>query len=367
MLEVALERALAPFNVSIHLEIGSEILAVFGPSGAGKSMLLKMIAGIEHPDSGLVRSGQRVLYQSATGVSLPARLRRVGYVPQQYGLFPHLTALENVAFPLRTGLRGPSSAARDTARQLLTSFGLAGHQDAYPRSLSGGQQQRVALARALASEPEILLLDEPFAALDTPIRVELRQELRELQQRVGIPALFVTHDLEEAAAVANRMAVIVDGQIRQVGTVREVIDRPADVDVASLVQARNIVPGTLRRGQHGDLVMTAIGPVPVKVCRIQDGALVHLVMRPEAIRIVGEDAVDREGRYRFGLKGRVVEHRDEGLRASCRVDVSGTILHVDVPYHLDERLDLRDGTLVRLAIATTDIHLIPDSAGPLPL
>ena len=359
MLSVAIEKRLATVDLAVDFDLTGEVLALFGPSGAGKSMSLKMIAGIETPDRGLIRSGERVLFDSATGIDLPPQRRRVGYVPQQYALFPHLTALENVAFPLRKGLRWPASRANERARELLASFGLGDKLDVHPGGLSGGQQQRVALARALSSDPEILLLDEPFAALDGPIRAELRAELRALQQRLRIPAIFVTHDLEEAATLATRIAVMLDGQVRQIGSTRAVLDRPVDRQVAELVQARNIISGTIEQAGGTTRAHTALATFDLEKRAFPHGSAVDLIIRPEVIRIVRENRPLDRLRDQILLDGTISQVVDHGTRVVVHVLVHGGSLEVGLSPSAAMRLNIDPGTATRVAVAQDDIHVVP--------
>lgn len=359
MLTVAIEKRLASVDLAVEFDLAAEVLALFGPSGAGKSMTLKMIAGIETPERGLIRSGERVLFDSAVGIDLPPQRRRAGYVPQQYALFPHLTALDNVAFPLRKGLRWPANRANQRASELLASFGLGEQLNVHPGGLSGGQQQRVALARALSSDPEILLLDEPFAALDGPIRVELRNELRALQQRLRVPAIFVTHDLEEAATLASRIAVMLDGRVRQIGRTRDVLDRPADRQVAELVQARNIIPGTIEQADGATHVRTALGRLNLSKRAFGDASAVDLIIRPEVIRIVRENRPIDRLRGQTLLDGAVTQIVDHGTRVVIYVGLGGNMLEVSLSPSAAARLDIEIGGPIRLAIAENDIHIVP--------
>ncbi len=363
MLTVAIEKRLATVDLAVEFDLAAEVLALFGPSGAGKSMSLKMIAGIESPDRGLIRSGERVLFDSASGIDIPPQRRHVGYVPQQYALFPHLTALENVAYPLRKGLRWPASRANQRASELLASFGLGEHLDVHPGGLSGGQQQRVALARALSSDPEILLLDEPFAALDGPIRVELRNELRALQQRLRVPAIFVTHDLEEAATLASRIAVMVDGRVRQIGRTREVLDRPADRQVAELVQARNIISGTIEQAEGATHVRTSIGRLDLSKRAFADANTVDLIIRPEVIRIVRENRSLDRLRGQILLDGTVSQIVDHGTRVVIYTAIRGNQLEVSLSPSAAARLDIEIDGPIRLAVAESDIHIVPTLGG----
>lgn len=209
-LSVAVRRRLATFTLDVAFDSIGGVTALLGPSGAGKTLTLRAIAGLLRPDSGRIACGGRVLFDAAAGVDLPARARRVGYVFQHYALFPHLTVAENVAYGLHAW---PRAARRVRVTEVLETVGLAGYAGRRPRELSGGQQQRVALARALAPEPAVLLLDEPLAALDAPLRRRLGAELRAVHERTAIPMVLVTHDPLEAARVADAVVQLDGGRV----------------------------------------------------------------------------------------------------------------------------------------------------------
>ncbi|ATA53071.1 ABC transporter ATP-binding protein [Variovorax boronicumulans] len=202
------------FDLAVRFQTDVPFAALYGPSGAGKSLTLQAIAGLLHPSAGHVRLDGRTLYDAAQRIDVPAPARRIGYLFQNYALFPHLTVRENVAFGL-TAWHRRTLPARDAERvqALLASFGLAALADSRPQKLSGGQQQRVALARALACEPQVLLLDEPFAALNPMLRAELRNELAQVRKQWGIPVLMITHDIEDVLALADVAFVYKDGQV----------------------------------------------------------------------------------------------------------------------------------------------------------
>ncbi len=202
------------------------VTVLFGPSGAGKTTILRCLAGLDRPDAGTIRFGAETWFDGEQGVFVPPQARRVGVLFQEYALFPHLTAAGNVAYGLS---RVPREERRRRTDELLELVGMASLASAFPAALSGGQKQRVALARSLAPRPRLLLLDEPLSALDTPTREALRGELRSFLGSLDVPSLVVTHDRVEALALGDRVAVVVDGAIRQVGPVDEVFSRPADV------------------------------------------------------------------------------------------------------------------------------------------
>jgi ABC-type sulfate/molybdate transport systems ATPase subunit len=209
-LAVRARRALPAFTLDVAFESAAGITALLGPSGSGKTLTLRAIAGLLRPDDGRIALRDRVLFDAALGIDTPARERRVGVVFQQYALFPHLTAAENVAY----GLHALAPAERrDRVAECLALVGLTDRADHRPRALSGGQQQRVALARALAPSPDLLLLDEPLAALDAPLRARLGDELRALHERTGVPMVLVTHDPAEAARVADATVYLETGHV----------------------------------------------------------------------------------------------------------------------------------------------------------
>jgi molybdate transport system ATP-binding protein len=209
-----------------------EVLALVGPSGSGKSTTLRAIAGLHDPARGRVVCNGAVWFDSEAKIALPARRRRVGMVFQSYALFPHLTAIENVMEAL--GDRAPE-ARRSEAAALLSRMHLDGLENRRPAALSGGEQQRVAVARALARRPEVLLLDEPFSAVDRVTRRRLRRELAEMRRELPMPVILVTHDLDDVTRLADRVCVMHGGRILQTGTVAEVMQHPADAKVAELL------------------------------------------------------------------------------------------------------------------------------------
>jgi sulfate/thiosulfate transport system ATP-binding protein len=232
-------------GVSLDIRHG-ELVALLGPSGSGKTTLLRIIAGLEVPNAGKIYFGN----EDATGD--PVQKRRIGFVFQHYALFKHMTVADNIAYGLRVLPRRerPSASAIETrVRDLLGLVQLAGIGKRYPPQLSGGQQQRVALARALAVEPSVLLLDEPFGALDAKVRKDLRRWLRELHDQTGHTTVFVTHDQEEALELADRVAILNAGKLEQIGTADEVYDAPASPFVMSFVGDTTSIPVTVRDGR----------------------------------------------------------------------------------------------------------------------
>jgi ABC-type sulfate/molybdate transport systems ATPase subunit len=241
---------LRSFDLELSLEVASTV-AVVGPSGAGKTTLLRAIAGLQKPAAGRIAVGSDAWFDASRRLDLPPDERQVGLVFQDYALFPHMTVRQNVEF-----------ARKRRADEYLERFGIASLADVRPAELSGGERQRVALARALARDPRVLLLDEPISALDTHTKATVRAELHELLAGLEIPALLVTHDFEDAAALADRVGVIVQGKLRQTGAPAELVAAPADAFVASFTGANLL---------HGTAEPSANGATRV---RLQDGTIV---------------------------------------------------------------------------------------------
>jgi putative spermidine/putrescine transport system ATP-binding protein len=252
-----------------------EFVALLGPSGCGKTTALRALAGLETIDSGTITiNGEDVTDE-------PTNKRDMGMVFQSYSLFPHLTAVENVEFGLRMR-KVPAGERRRRATESLAMVGLDGYASRYAHELSGGQQQRVALARALVTEPRVLLLDEPLSALDAKVRVQLREEIRRIQTQLGITTFFVTHDQEEALAVADRVAVMQAGSIEQIGAPEELYQSPATAFVAEFVGLSNRLPGVVSAGGVDVLGQR----LPLINASTTDGP-VRVLLRPEDVELAG--------------------------------------------------------------------------------
>ncbi|SEV98168.1 ABC transporter ATP-binding protein [Natrinema salifodinae] len=319
-------------DLSLSVRDG-EIMTLLGPSGCGKTTTLRLIAGLEKPDAGRVRlQGETV---ADDGRFVPPEERNVGVVFQDFALFPHLTARENVAF----GLRDWDEADRDArVDDLLELVGLAEHGEHYPDELSGGQQQRIALARSLAPEPEMLLLDEPFSNLDVDLRVEMREEVRRIIKETGVTAISVTHDQEEALSISDRVAVMCDGDIEQVDTPQQVFQQPESRFVAGFLGHASFLSGDV----HGDHVDTALGRVLRDdvhgLAHQYDGTAVDLLVRPDDVTAYPAAEGEADGRvvYRRYL-GPTVLYRvelDDGETIECMHNHSDRI-------DLDERVGVR--------------------------
>lgn len=263
-------------NVSFEVG-GGELVAFLGPSGSGKSTILRIIAGLETADSG------EVWFDDQRADHLHARARGVGFVFQHYALFKHMTVAKNIAFGLH--VRGePEQKQKERVQYLLKLMGLEGLGERYPAQLSGGQRQRVALARALAPEPKVLLLDEPFGAVDAKVREELRQWLRRLHDEVHVTSIFVTHDQEEAFAISDRVMVINKGRLEQAGSPEQIIDHPETEFVARFVGEANVFDAVARAGK------AYVGGLEVPLDGMVDGTKVRLVMRAYDLKFWRDDA-----------------------------------------------------------------------------
>jgi molybdate transport system ATP-binding protein len=231
-LHVRLQKRVNGFTLDIEWQIGNELAVLFGFSGAGKSMTLQLIAGLIKPDKGQVSLDDIVYFDSSAGINLPPQKRPLGYVFQDLALFPHMTVLQNILY----GAANLSKNEKlDRAHEMIRAFKLTGLEDRYPDEISGGQKQRVAFARALIRQPKVLLLDEPFSALDRPLRLEMRRSLREVRDNFNIPVILVTHDFEEAVAISDRMIVYELGRIAQIGSPERIKSSPVNIYVSQLV------------------------------------------------------------------------------------------------------------------------------------
>ena len=303
-----------------------EVVALLGPSGCGKTTLLRLIAGFEEPDGGSITLDRRELVSERT--VLPPERRGVAVVFQDFALFPHMTVGANIAFGVP---RGRDKAAREVrVRELLELAGLSGLGARMPHELSGGQQQRVALVRALAAEPALVLLDEPFSNLDPLVRRRVRTEVKQLVQAVGITAVFVTHDQEEALSLAERIAVMIDGRIRQTGTPAEVYGQPQDRAVAEFLGDANFLVGAVR----GARVECELGTLPV---RADFEGRAEILVRAEQIEVDPAGAT-------ASVVG--VEYYGHDQLAHVRTARSGLPLRVRLPADVA----LRPGDTVGLAV-----------------
>jgi ABC-type Fe3+/spermidine/putrescine transport system ATPase subunit len=349
-------------TIDIDLELKGGLAVLFGPSGSGKSTLLNMIAGIVRPDEGRIEIHGRPVFDRALAIDLPMQGRRVGYLFQDYALFPHMTVEQNVAY----GLWGQSRAAiRHRVAELVGIMGLDGHETSWPSELSGGQKQRVALARTLAVAPEVLLLDEPLSALDRPARERLRHDLLAILEEFQVMTVLVTHDLEEAYLMAKEIAVIDGGKVLQVGNREEVLHRPRSRRVAAHTGTKNILRGVASRDGLGRWGIEWLGRHLGVEGGVPAGAgEVEFCIRPEDIRLVWPEKVSQRANV---LRGRIVREIERGLDYLLFVAIGETghrrryDLEIQVRSHLRQLMMLHVGKDVFLSLPPDRLHLLaPD-------
>jgi molybdate transport system ATP-binding protein len=356
MLEVDIEKRLHDFTLRVAFQVEREVLVLFGPSGAGKSTTLNCIAGLARPDRGLIRLGGRVLFESdGRRQEVPLHRRRIGYVFQSYALFPHMTAAQNLAYGLRR---------RDDARveAMLARLHLTGLADRYPHQLSGGQQQRVALGRALMIDPALLLLDEPFAALDGAVRETLQADLAALQSEMELSVVYVTHNLADAFALGDRLAVIQAGRLEQVGPIHEVFQHPSSRAVAEITGVRNLLEGTVRSSGPDGLAIawegyTILAPPAPRL----PGECVAFYIRPEDVKLLYPDRPLAPSVRANRLAGRVLNVAPAGEVVTVRLAVEGgdAALESRLPLRAYRALALEVGAPVAFSLRREGIMLLP--------
>ncbi|MEO8754780.1 MAG: ABC transporter ATP-binding protein [Casimicrobiaceae bacterium] len=350
----------APIPLDAQLECApGETLALVGPSGSGKSTILRCIAGLRAAKEGRIECADTTWYDTATGMNMPPQHRAVGFVFQNYALFPHLTALGNVAAAL--GHVAPD-ARPGRAKELLALVHLTGLESRRPGELSGGQQQRVAVARAMARDPKVLLLDEPFSAVDRVTRQKLYRELAELRRTTALPMVLVTHDLDEAAMLADRMTILHRGRTLQTGAPRAVMARPADALVARLVDLKNVFEGRLENAATGapGLVWNGRTLELAHAPEIATGSRVAWGIPMSGVLLHRRDRPSR-GEHENPVDGTVAEAYEVGddTVVGMRVAGSSTILWLRVPTQVAQRNRVAAGESIRASLLADMIHVMP--------
>ncbi len=359
-LEVRLHQP-GPIALDARLDCASgELLALVGPSGSGKTTLLRSIAGLYRPGRSLVRCDGELWSDTERGLHLPPQRRRVGFVFQDYALFPHLSARANVETALR---HLPGERRRERARELLRLVHLEGLEERLPSALSGGQKQRVALARALAREPRVLLLDEPFSAVDQVTRRRLQRQLVLLRQRLPVPTILVTHDLEEAARLGDRICVLHRGRTLQTGPPAEVLNRPADSLVARLVDIGNIFEGVvLSHENEHTLIRWRDRVLEARQQRhFPLGQRIRWVIPPAFVVMHRRDRPSR-GERENPVEGQVADlaQFSETTEVTLLLDAGDAAqLHFTISTHAARRNRLARGSRVRVSLLSEGIHLMP--------
>lgn len=340
-------------DVSFAVDQG-EFVSILGPSGCGKTTILRVVAGLETQDSG------RVLVQGRDVSRLPISRRNVGIVFQSYALFPNLTTHDNIAYGLR-GWRADKAAAAKRVEELLDLVGLSGMGRKYPAQLSGGQQQRVALARAMALSPSLLLLDEPLSALDAKVRVRLRGEIRELQRRLGVTTIMVTHDQEEALTMADRIMVMNQGVLAQFGAPQEIYDWPNSPFVASFIGAMNFLRGAVKEADERYRIGPLCLNVPHENNGLRPGAAATVAIRPEDIAFVRGPVHENGGNHLRATIDRL-EFRGAMYRVGLSAVGDGAVLpplEADVPTERARDLVLEQGRQVTIRLPEERLRVYP--------
>ena len=366
MLDIQLRKRLENFTLELELAAPPGITALFGPSGAGKSMTLACVAGLTRPDAGRIALNGDVLFDSEQNINLPSRRRAVGYVMQDYLLFPHLSVAQNIAF----GLAGRSRPEKTrVVAEALQRVGLAGFEQRRPQELSGGQQQRVALARAMVTRPRALLLDEPFSALDGPTRALLRRDLLRLRAELGLPALFVTHDLAEAYLLADQIAVIESGRLLQLGSPEAVVYCPASRSVAELTGGKNFFSGgVITHNAAETIIQVGLVRLLAPPAPFEPGSQVELSIRAERVMLIRKDAP--VGPRENQVQGCIVNELTDGFNHTLffRLDEGQRLrrgdydLEIMLPTYVYERLGVARDKRWSATIKREAIHIFQTAA-----
>lgn len=347
-----------PLDATLDCKNG-EVLALVGPSGSGKSSILRCIAGLHSPQKGHVICSGTTWFDTDRGIDIPPQQRRVGMVFQHFALFPHLSVIDNVMLPLR---HLPRFKRRQRAVELLQRVNLKGLEPRFPATLSGGQQQRVALARALAREPDVLLLDEPFSAVDHVTRRKLRMEAVQLTRHLNIPVILVTHNLDEACMLASRLSVLHGGRTLQHGTPDDVMKHPMNATVARLIDIRNLFEGTVIRHVPGnDATLLSWGNMHLEAPhspRFAANEKVHWCIPPADVLLHRRIEPSR-GTRENPVTGRIEELVMAGGIINIILGLgSGDKLYMDLPQHVQRRNSLVVGDTVSVSILKSAMHLM---------
>jgi len=333
---------------------GHTVTVLFGPSGCGKTTVLRCLAGLERPEEGTIQFGSETWFDAGRGICLAPQQRGIGFVFQDYALFPHLTVRGNVGFGL------PADSRDEDVNEMLQRFGLVEVAHQRPRQLSGGQQQRVALARALMRRPRLLLLDEPLSALDTTMREELRSELRLLLSACEVPVLLVTHDRDEALALGNELVVMSGGTVRQSGPVLDVFNRPVDAEVARIVRVENLQPGRVTKVVDG-LATVEVGTVTLTALAApEEQDQVIVCIRGEDVILQRESNATSSVRNR--LAARVISVQAGSPLMRIELD-AGFPLFAFITRPACEELEIAPGVEVVALIKAPSVHLVSRSEG----
>ena len=346
---------LTPFTLEVDVEIRGRVTAIFGPSGAGKTSLLDLVAGLHHAQSAFIELDGRVLTDTSRGAFVPARRRGIGYVPQDLALFPHLSVRQNLLYGRRSGGEANRTFNFEHVVEILEIQPLVQRGIS---ELSGGEKQRIALARALLASPRLLLLDEPLASLDQRLKTHIIPYLARVRDEFRIPMLYVTHDRFETLALADEMAVLINGKVAQVGTVQDVLSRPASLAVAEFVTVETVHRGRILKAE-GELVTVAVGPATLTAVDENLPSMadeVYVCIRAEDVILV--KGSDRSSSARNHLSAIVLSLAREG--ALVRVELNcGFNLAALITRQACDEMALKSGDRIMALVKAPNIHLIP--------
>lgn len=341
------------FSLKAYFSLDNELAVLFGPSGAGKTLTLHAIAGLVNPDKGRISVNGRAHFDSERNINLCPQERRVGYVFQNYALFPHLTVEENISFGLKK---------REDLKEILAFFEIDGLEKRYPSQLSGGQQQRVALSRALITKPEVLLLDEPFSALDHATRLRLRLDLKKIQSRYAIPMLMITHNPVEAYTMADTLIVYKHGEVEQIGKPKEIFNKPKSIGVAKLVGINNIFKGKVIDISENDALIQSLEKIKIvasKVANSKKGEEITWCIRADQVMVLREDKSLGKAVAENLFSGKIIEIIPKGM--SYLLFFEGALnLEIEIPAHAFERLNLETGKIIRVSLKKSAIHIMKE-------
>jgi molybdate transport system ATP-binding protein len=343
------------FVLNAEFKCGNEMIILFGPSGAGKTLTLECIAGLVVPDKGYINVNGITYFDSEKSINISPQKRNVGYLFQNYALFPHLTVEENIIFGLRSG-----NNTREKMQEMLDVFEIHGLEKRYPSQLSGGQRQRIALARALITRPKILLLDEPFSSLDYIVRMRLRRDLKKIRKIIKIPIILITHNPVEAYTMADTIIVYKQGGIEQIGPPKEIFSKPINENVAKLVGMNNIFKGKILDIINDEVMIQSHKKIiALRMGGLQIGEKVIWCIRPDQVMVVREDRPLGKAVASNIFSGRITEIISNGATYLLYIDGDFN-LEIEMPSHAFDRLGLEQGKTIRVSLKKSAIHIIKE-------
>ncbi len=369
MLKCNVKKNFGDFSLDVDLELEGGITALFGPSGCGKSLTLRCISGLSEPDEGVVIVNNRTFYDEKSGTNIPIKNRKVGFLFQDYALFPHLTVEKNIGYGLK---KMSKTAKKEKIQEMLKIMRLENLEKRYPYQLSGGQKQRVALARTLIVDPDLLLLDEPFSALDTPVRTRMQQELLLIHKKFPVPTILVTHSLEEAFTLSDCIAVMDNGRILQMEPKEKVLKRPNCNKVARFTGSRNIFPGQVISKEDNYIMVKSNGlEFKVLINNLDSYSLydeVNISIRPSQVLFVRKDlgrGFEKDNVFKGILLDRRIEYSTSYTLFfklfSPPVDQDDYDLEIHLSHHIYNKLNLAAEKEVYVTLPPESLSIFPPS------